>query len=330
MKRRTMLGAAPASLLSTMFFSAPSMAASTLTVMLPEPHGLTFRALYVGIEKGWFAAEGIELAFKVAPGGAVNLVPQLVQGAGDLAPAGGYTVIQARARGAPVVGIHAASSESLWSLISSQSANINKPADLKGKRLGVVAFSSATYFMSQGLLRAGGLSKTDVDIQPIGLGGPAALSQGQIDGYIWFATQGLALTTRGAKVSVMPLDTVIPLPEDMYLSTDKVVKERGADLKGFLRAFKRAEAWDHDPANWAEGTRYLAKWAPESVLNETFLKAYLQYTYERQERDKGKGRRWGVINPDRIDAAQRFLREIDVIERTVPLNEIYTNELLPS
>jgi NitT/TauT family transport system substrate-binding protein len=162
-----------------------------LGILMPEPHGHTFRLLYVGIEKGWFAAEGLDLEFMVVPGGAVNIVPQLARGQGDVAWAGGYTIIQARARNAPVVAIHSASTESLWGLITRAEDNIRKPQDLKGKTLGVVAFSSATHFMTLGFLEAGGLAEADANLRPIGLGGPAMLGQNQIDGYLWFKSLGV-------------------------------------------------------------------------------------------------------------------------------------------
>lgn len=162
-------------------------------LLMPEPHGSTFRAIYAGIEKGWFKEEGLEIQFLPIPGGAVNLVPQLSQGAGDVAWAGGYTVIQSRARGVPVLGIQSAASESLWTLIAHKDAGIKTPADLKGKTIGVVAFSSATHFMAQALLKAGKLTEGDVNIRPIGMGGPALIAEKQIDAYIWFKAQGLAL-----------------------------------------------------------------------------------------------------------------------------------------
>src|SRR5579883_533665 len=71
---------------------------ASFRILMPEPHGYTFRAIYIGVEKGWFQAEGLDIGFLPVPGGAVNLVPQLAQGNGELAYAGGYTVIQARAR----------------------------------------------------------------------------------------------------------------------------------------------------------------------------------------------------------------------------------------
>jgi len=300
-----------------------------VTLLLPEPHGHTFRSVYVGMEKGWFAEEGVEIDFKVVPGGAVNIIPQLAQGAGDVAWAGGYTVIQARAKGVPIVGINSASSETLWGLITRRDGGVREPRDLRGKTLGVVAFSSATHFMALALLRAGGLAEGDVNLKPIGLGGPASLSQKQIDGYVWFKTQGLALDVKGTPTFVLDLDRYLPLPQDLMLSTDRLVKMRASALAGYLRGLKRATDWDFDPKHWDEGDTYQAKYASESVHDKAFLKALRHYNHARTERDHARKWRWGTTDPGRLEKAQDFLYDLKVIDRKTPVAEMFTNELLP-
>ncbi len=307
----------------------PKKAAEKFTLLLPEPHGHTFRTVYIGIEKGWFADEGLEIDFKVVPGGAVNLVPQLAQGAGDVAWAGGYTVIQARAKGVPIVGIFSASTESLWGLITLRGANIAAPKDLKGKTLGVVAFSSATHFMALALLKAGGLSEQDAHLKPIGLGGPASLAAKQIDGYVWFKTQGLALETRGTPVNVLDLDRFVPVPQDLMLATEKVIATRAHAVRAYLRVLKKASDWEFDPAHWAEGDGYQAKYAPESVQDKAYLAALRAYTHARTERDLKRKWRWGATDPERLEKAQDFLQELKVVEKKTPVNAMYTNDLLP-
>ena len=300
-----------------------------LTLLMPEPHGHTFRVVYLGIEKGWFASEGVEIDFKTVPGGGVNIVPQLAQGTGDIGWAGGYTVIQARAKGVPVVGINSASSESLWGLITRKESEIRTPKNLRGKTIGVVAFSSATHFMTLALLRAGGLTEGDANIRPIGLGGAAALSQKQIDGYVWFKTQGLALETRGTPVNVLDVDQFVPLPQDLMLSTEQVIRTRAAALRGYLRVLKRVADYEFATQNYAEGDAAQAKYAPESVLDTTFLRALQGYTRARTERDRARRWRWGSTDPARLERAQDFLHEIKVIERKTPVKDMFTNDLLP-
>jgi len=302
---------------------------ASFRILMPEPHGYTFRAIYIGVEKGWFQAEGLDIGFLPVPGGAVNLVPQLAQGNGELAYAGGYTVIQARARGVPVVAVNAASTESLWGLIARRASQIKKPADLRGKTLGIVAFSSATHFMALGLLKAGGLSEADVNLRPIGMGGPAAISQGQVDGYIWFQTQGLALQTRGAAVDILPLDDIIPLPQDAMIVTETLIKEKSEQIRGFMRALHRAILYDNDPGHESEDDAYQAKYAPESVADKTYLKALNEFARARLARDEAKGWRWGETDPRRLEAAQRFLLDLKVIDQPTPVEKMYDNSFLP-
>ena len=307
----------------------PKKPLEKFTLLLPEPHGHTFRTVYIGMEKGWFAEEGLEIDFKVVPGGAVNIVPQLAQGAGDVAWAGGYTVIQARARGVPIVGIFSASTETLWGLITLRGANITAPKDLKGKTLGVVAFSSATHFMALAMLKAGGLTEQDANLKPIGLGGPASLAAKQIDGYVWFKTQGLALETRGTAVHVMDLDQFIPVPQDLMLTTEKTAKSRPQALRAYLRVLKKVSDWEFQPANWAEGDTHQAKYAPETVNDKAFLAALRKYNHARTARDQQRKWRWGSTDPERLEKAQDFLHELKVVEKKTPVPAMYSNEFLP-
>jgi NitT/TauT family transport system substrate-binding protein len=300
-----------------------------LTLLLPEPHGHTFRSVYVGIEKGWFAEEGLDIDFKIVPGGAVNIIPQLAQEAGDVAWAGGYTVIQARAKGVPIVGINSASAETLWGLITLKQSGIRAPQDLKGKTIGVVAFSSATHFMALALLRAGGLGDGDVNVKPIGLGGPASLSQRQIDGYVWFKTQGLGLEVKGTPTYVMDLDQYVRLPQDLMLTTEKLIRTRERALRGYLRALKRSTDWELEPKHWDEGDRYQAKYAPESVQDKAFMAALRRFNRERAERDQARKWRWGSTDAARLEKSQDFLYDLNVIDRKTPVREMFTNELLP-
>lgn len=298
-------------------------------LLMPEAHGHTFRIVYIGIEKGWFRDEGLEIEFLPVPGGAVNLVPQLASGAGEIAWAGGYTIIQARARGVPVVAIHSASTESLWGFITREDSGIEKPADLKGKTLGVISFSSATYFMMQGLLQAGGLSVEDADIQPIGMGGPASLMQGQIDGYIWFKAQGLALRMRGAPVKVIDMEPHFPLPQDSMLTTEAYAAEHGDRITSYLSILKRGTEYDTDPANFEENNAYLAKYAPEAVEDQTFLRALWEFSNQRHDRDMAKDWRWGEIDGERLAQAQDYLLKIGVVEKPTPVEAMYNNSFLP-
>ncbi|TFZ02630.1 hypothetical protein EZ313_15340 [Ramlibacter henchirensis] len=304
-------------------------AEETLRLLMPEPHGTTFRALYTGVEKGWFKEEGLKIEFLPIPGGAINLVSVLSQGGGDIAWAGGYTIIQARARGVPIVGIQSASAESLWNLISHKDANITKPADLKGKTIGVLAFSSATHFMVQALLRSAGLQDSDVTLRPIGISGPTLLSQRQIDAYVWFRTQGLSLQAKGVPVNLLAMDDHMPMPQDMILAPESLVKNKPEVVKAYLRVLKRADEYGRDPAHDTEIDGYQAKYGPQTVQDTQHLRVFSKETQDRARRDAAKNYKWGSTDPKRLEAAQESLLQLKVIDRKTPVDAMFTNALLP-
>ena len=327
MTKRTFLFAAL--LLCGWLAAFGARAEETLRLLMPEPHGTTFRALYTAAEKGWFKQEGLKIEFLPIPGGAINLVAVLSQGGGDIAWAGGYTIIQARARGVPIVGIQSASAESLWNLISHKDANITKPADLKGKTIGVLAFSSATHFMVQALLRSAGLSDSDVQLRPIGISGPTLLQQKQIDAYVWFRTQGLSLQAKGLPVNLLAMDDFMPMPQDMILAPEAGVKSRPEVYKAYLRVLKRADEYGRNPAHDTEIDGYQAKYAPQTVQDVVNLRVFSKETQDRAKRDAAKNYRWGSTDPKRLEAAQESLLQLKVIDRKTPVDAMYTNALLP-
>jgi NitT/TauT family transport system substrate-binding protein len=318
-----------AALLCGWLVSFGAHAQETLRLLMPEPHGTTFRALYTAVEKGWFKDENIKIDFLPIPGGAINTVAQIAQGGGDIAWAGGYTIIQARARGVPIVGIQSASAESLWNLISHKDANIQKPQDLKGKTLGVLAFSSATHFMMQALLRSAGLQDSDVTLRPIGISGPTLLAQKQIDAYIWFRTQGLALQARGVPVNLMQMDNFMALPQDMILASEPVLKAKPKLFEAYLRVLKKADEYGRNPANDLEIDGYQAKYAPQTVQDVQYLRIFSKETQDRAKRDAAKNYQWGTTDPKVLAAAQETLFQLKVIDKKTPVEQMYTNALLP-
>ena len=66
------------------------------------------------------------------------------------------------------------------------------------------------------------------------------------------------------------------------------------------------------------------------MQDKKFLRALREFTHARTERDRSRNWRWGSIYPDRIDKAQEFLLEIKVIDKKVPVEQMYSNDFLPS
>jgi len=165
----------------------------------PQPAALTklrvvhvpvmiFGPLYVGIERGYFAQQGIEVELIGTPGGASSFVV-LASGRAEVVIGGlGAALFNAAARGLDfkVVGpVHMEKPPVPTPLVVSKraydSGEIRSVRDLRGKKVSVNVLGSATEFWMQAALHKGGLTLDDVDLVAVNFPDvPAALANGAI------------------------------------------------------------------------------------------------------------------------------------------------------
>lgn len=149
---------------------------------------LIFAPLYVAIERGYFAQQGIEVELITTPGG-VSSFAVLAGGNAEVVVGGlGAALFNAAARGLDfkVVGpVHMEKPPVSTPLVVSKRAydrgEIRSVRDLRGKRVSVNVLGSATEFWMQAALLKGGLSLSDVQLVAVNFPDvPAALANGAI------------------------------------------------------------------------------------------------------------------------------------------------------
>ncbi len=134
-------------------------------------------------------------------------------------------------------------------------ADIQTPADLKGKRIGVSP-SSIGEFFTVNLLRQNGLTSADVTLTNVDAESvPAQIPSKLEAGYTWEPHLSQAM---GNNNHVLASTADVPgLVPDVVVFQAKVVEQRPEDVRNFVAAWFEAVSWWQ--ANPAEGNAIIAK-----------------------------------------------------------------------
>jgi NitT/TauT family transport system substrate-binding protein len=164
--------------------TAPPAAAETKLKMLYT--AVTgFTSAYLAQEAGFFKKRGIDVEF-VLTSSSGNNPPALVSGSVQIAGPTMPTVIEAANAGLDIVVFAGGAVYPLVGdvLVARQGSGIEKPADLKGKTVGVPGLGALLHFMLRRSLKANGVDPNSVKYVELGFPQAAdALRSGQIDAY---------------------------------------------------------------------------------------------------------------------------------------------------
>jgi NitT/TauT family transport system substrate-binding protein len=280
-----------------------------------------YAPFYIAVDKGYFAAEGIEIEFdyKFETNG-VKLV-----GAGELpfAVVSGEQVVLARSKQVPVKYVMQWFRKFPIAVIASAKANIKTPADLKGKTVGLPGFFGATYVGWRAFLNANGLSESDVQQEQIGFTQVAALTEGKKDvvvGYI--NNEPIVLAQNGIQTQVFAVSDQAEMVANGLLTSDKLIQENPALIRGMVRALLKGIA--DTISNPSEAIQITTKYVEGLKADDPIQQKVLAATIEVM-----KSERYGESKPSAWETTQNTLLAMGQINEKTDVNSFYTNEFLP-
>jgi NitT/TauT family transport system substrate-binding protein len=201
--------------------------------------------LYVGIERGYFADEGIEFDLETIRSGNDAII-QLAAGNFDVAMGGANAgLFNAAERGLDfriVAPMHSESPPLATPLIISPERvdEFQEVADLRGKRVAVHAFGAAIEYWMQEALAQGDLTMEDVELSEVPFPSmPAALESGDIDAAVM--TEPLVtISQQNGLVEILSDDFIDNFYATyVYMNTEWM--EQNPDLAHrFMRGYLRA------------------------------------------------------------------------------------------
>ena len=163
-------------------------------------------AMWVAEERGLFKKYGIDPEVIVIGGGASRVVSSLLAGELQFSVGGGDAVIRAAIKGADTVLAVSPLKTGLQRLMVR--SDIRTPAELKGKKIGVTRFGSASHWVLQLMLRKWNMRNDDVQILQLGSSPAnlASLDNRAIDGAVLTLPTFFLAEERGYRLLADPVD----------------------------------------------------------------------------------------------------------------------------
>ena len=224
----------------TAFAQSASKPLTPVSFRLDWKPGGQHAPFYLGKERGYYAAEGIDLTI-ISGSGSADSVKQLGAGAVDLALVDALVLVQAAEQKVPVKSVAAYYQRTPIVLISPKAKPVTDPQQLtSGAKIGSKRASST----SQGLTALLAVNKIDpkrVNLVDIGFG-VQPLLVGQVDALMGFTmNEAIEAEAAGMAVTEMLISNQGVVAYGLTIAGgDKFLKAQPDTVRGFLRATRKA------------------------------------------------------------------------------------------
>jgi NitT/TauT family transport system substrate-binding protein len=202
----------------------------------------TSGSIWVAEEKGLFKKHGVDAEVIIIGGGASRVVSSLIAGEIQFSVGGGDSVIRSAS---PL-------KTGLQRLMTR--ADIKTPAELKGKKIAITRFGSASHWVLQLFLRKWGMRAEDIQMLQLGSSPAmyATLDKGGVDGAVFTIPTFFVAEERGYRILADPVDMDIYYLQNSVDSTRSFLRKQRDQSLRFVKAI-------------CEGLAYFKKNKKESI-----------------------------------------------------------------
>ncbi|MDZ4765170.1 MAG: ABC transporter substrate-binding protein [Chloroflexota bacterium] len=224
--------------------SANAQVAVDQTLFLTFIPNVQFAPVYVALEKGYFAENGINLTIQHGdePVGVDLIAANQLQ----FGIVGGEQVIAARANGRPVVFVYEWFQNYPVGVVAPVEAGIASVEDLRGRRVGLPGFFGASYTGIQAMLAAADMTQGDVQLEPIGFNAPEIVCVGGVDAaVVYINNEPLQIRQRAqlgdcgsvSDVIVLPVADYADLVSNGLITNETMIAENPDLVRAMVAAF---------------------------------------------------------------------------------------------
>ncbi|WP_187298783.1 ABC transporter substrate-binding protein [Marinobacter sp. F3R11] len=215
--------------------------------------------VYLGVQEGFFADEGLEV--RIASGrGSTDAITKIATGQADIGSAdiGALMAAKAQDDSLPVKAVYSIFNRAPHAFFTLEGSGINKVTDIEGKKVATSPFTSSNAFLPL-VLKDNGLAEDAVQLTKADPGalGPMLMNGGTDAIIAWVTNIALfdnQAKTTGNKLVVLPWsDAGLELYSSSVVASEKFLSERPDVAKRFMRAYDKSLKLTHDdPTKAAE------------------------------------------------------------------------------
>lgn len=292
----------------------------------------------VGDAEGYLAEEKLKVDV-INTDGSVAAVQAVASNSADIAPADAGAILAAREKGVPVKAIGGLVRNWPWRMAVQPGSEVRSPADLKGKKIGVISLASGSAIYARAYASDAGLDPAkDVDLLPVGVGAQAlaALEDGKVDVLALYTQAYTTIENTGTDLRYLDnSDAFDGIRSLTYAVTEKTLKEKKDVLTRYLRASYKALLFSAVNPEAAMRDGYQAfprlltgKKADDRIADDTrtleaWIKTAVPATGEPED-----FKDWGAISDGEWDKTVAYTRTAGQITEDVPLPELWDGSLL--
>ena len=304
----------------------PSSTVATPPVHIRLPLGyipnVQFAPLYVAVEKGYFSQVGIEIEFDYSM--ETDIVALVGANENQFAVVSGDQVLLARAQGLPVVYVLAWYQDYPVSVVSKVGQGMFKPADMKGKTIGLPGLYGASYIGLRALLSAAGLKESDVTLDSIGFNQVETLVSDKEQAVVVYSNnEPIQLRLMGYQIDEIRVKDYAHLVSNGLITNETTIAQNPdlirrmdqAILKGIADTIANPDEAYQTCLKYVDGLSQ----ADQAVQNQVLLTSI----------DFWKADRLGYSDPTAWQNTEQVLLDMGFLTTSLDVTQAFSNDYLP-
>lgn len=280
-----------------------------------------FTPLYVAQNKGYYAAEGLEV--EIQYGFENDFVALAAQGEREFAIASGDQIILARGQGLPITYVMKWYQRYPVALVAKADKGITKLDDLAGKKVGLPGLFGASFIGWKALIYAAKLDESAIKVEDIGFTQTAAVQQNLVDAaMIYIANEPNQLRSQSIQINVIEVSDYINLVSNGLVVGDKLMADDPDLVQRMVRATLRGlkDTIDHPDEAFAITRKVIPEITDDKAPTQ---RKVLADSIKLWQSDK-----LGESNPQDWQASVEFMSKTGLLEKKLEPETLYTNKFV--